>query len=84
VWMGQRTRGARVVRTVEACRLKDGRPIELEDLFGRIALPVDMNAVYISYDGDMLARRHEFNWFLRMSSAQLADSQVAWARIAGL
>jgi hypothetical protein len=84
VWEGQRSRGARVLRTVEACRLKDGRPLELEDLFGRIALPVDMNAVYISYDGDMLARRHEFSWFLRMSPEQLADSQIAWARIAGL
>ncbi len=84
VWEGQRTRGARILRTVEACRLKDGRPIELEDLFGRIALPVDMSAVYISYDGDMLARRHEFSWFLRMSPEQLADSQLAWARIAGL
>jgi len=84
VWEGQRSRGARIVRAAEACRLKDGRPLELEDLFGRIALPVDMNAVYISYDGDMLARRHEFSWFLRMSPEQLADSQIAWARIAGL
>lgn len=89
VFEKQRTYGLQVIRSAEAGRLPDGRLRQLEDLFGRVADPADPKtaltpgAVYVPYDGDDLARRFEFNWFLRMSSEQIKSSDLVWARLAG-
>ncbi len=89
VFEAQRGLGLKVLRSVEACRLPDGRLRALEDTFGRVADPSDPKtaltpgAVYVSYDGDDLARRYEFNWFLRMSPQQIKESDLVWARLAG-
>lgn len=88
VFEAQRGLGLHIIREAESGRLPDGRPRSLEDLFGRTAEPVDSktaltpDAVYVSYDGDDLARRYEFNWFLRMSPEQIAVSDFVWARLA--
>jgi len=85
----QRTKGLSVIREAEASRLPDGRPRVLEDLFGRVSLPADPKtsltpgAVYVAYDGDDLIRRYEFNWFTRMSPAQIKESDLVWAHLAG-
>jgi hypothetical protein len=61
---------------------------QLEDLFGRVANPSDPNTaltpgvVYVSYNGDDLARRYEFNWFLRLSKKQIQESDIVWSRLA--
>lgn len=90
VFEAQKGMGLDVIREAEAGRLPDGRPRALEDLFGRVAEPVDPKmaltpgAAYISYDGDDLARRYEFNWFLRLSPSQIASSDFVWARLASV
>jgi hypothetical protein len=89
VFEAQRAKGLKVIREAEASRIPDGRPRALEDLFGRVSSPADPKttltpgAVYVPYDGDDLARRFEFNWFLRMSPQQIKDSDLVWARLAG-
>jgi len=89
VFEAQRKLGLVVIREAEASRIPDGRPRALEDLFGRVSHPADPKtaltpgAVYVPYDGDDLARRFEFNWFLRMSPAQIKESDLVWARLAG-
>ena len=89
VFEAQRAKGLKVIREAEASRIPDGRPRVLEDLFGRVSEPADPktaltpNAVYVPYDGDDLARRYEFNWFLRMSPQQIKESDLVWARLAG-
>jgi hypothetical protein len=89
VFEAQRAKGLKVIREVEASRIPDGRPRALEDLFGRVSEPADPKtaltpgAVYVPYDGDDLARRYEFNWFLRLSPQQIKESDIVWARLAG-
>lgn len=89
VFEAQKGLGIQVIRIAEAGRLPDGRPRQLEDLFGRVSEPADPKtaltpgAAYVSYDGDDLARRYEFNWFLRMSADQIKSSDLVWARLAG-
>ena len=72
------TQGLNVISGVES-----GTPV-LEDLFGRIADPkvLPSGTAFISYDGDDLARRYEFNWFLRLSSQQILASDFVWAQLA--
>lgn len=89
VFEAQRSKGLQVIREAEASRIPDGRPRALEDLFGRVSDPADpkteltSGAVYVPYDGDELARRYEFNWFLRLSPQQIKESDLVWARLAG-
>jgi hypothetical protein len=89
VFEKQRAYGLQVIRAADGGRLSNGRLRHLEDLFGRVADPSDPKtaltpgAVYVPYDGDDLARRFEFNWFLRMSPEQIKSSDLVWARLAG-
>jgi hypothetical protein len=88
VFEAQRSFGITALRDVEGGRTPDGRPLNLEDLFGRVATPADpktrvgAEAAYVSYDGDMLSRQHEFKWVLRMSTEQILASEFVWARLA--
>jgi hypothetical protein len=89
VFEAQRERGIETIRDVECCRNNDGTARQLEDIFGRSSLSdtkttLPPSAVYISYDGDELARRYEFAWFLRLSPEQIAKSEIAWAHYAGV
>ncbi|NBT47621.1 MAG: hypothetical protein EBT07_07340 [Actinobacteria bacterium] len=89
VWATQKQYGAVVLRVVDGGRLPNGKARQLEDLFGRVGNPADPRTslvngtVYVSYDGDELSRRHEFNWFLRLSPSQIHESDLVWARLAG-
>ncbi len=89
VWELQRNLGAVVVRGVDGGRLRSGLPRALEDTFGRVGTPADPKTglapetVFVTYDGDELARRYEFNWVLRMSSQQIKESDLVFAKWAG-
>jgi hypothetical protein len=85
----QRLMGLVILRTPEGGRLANGKMRSLEDLFGRVNEPSDPKTallpgtIYVPYDGDALARRYEFNWFLKLSPAQIKDSDFVWAKLAG-
>lgn len=89
VWETQKTLGASVIRSADGGRLASGKARQLEDLFGRVGNPADPKSallegtVYVPYDGDDLSRRHEFNWFLRLSPEQIKESDLVWAQLAG-
>lgn len=82
IWDIQRQRGATIVRGIDGSRRPDGTKLQLEDFFGKTRLALPKQTVYISYDGDDLERRHELNWFLRLSPAQIAESSCAWCLLA--
>lgn len=86
VWLEMEMRGAKAIRMPDGGRRADGKLRTLEDLFGRVGsagalLP---GTVYVPYDGETLERRYEYNWFLRLSPEQIAESDLVWARLAGL
>jgi len=89
VYEVQKTKGIKVLRSPECSRLANGKIRTLEDYFGRVASPADPktallpDAVYVCYDGDDLARRYEFNWFLKLSPQQIEESDLVWAKLAG-
>jgi len=90
VWEQQATLGTKIIRVADAGRLPDGRPRDLEDLFGRLSdddnnpksaiLP---EAVYMSWDGDQLVRRFEFNWFCALSANDVRNTDTLWTKLAG-
>ena len=85
----QATKGLKVLRTPEGGRLANGKVRTLEDYFGRVSAPADPKSallpgtVYVSYDGDDLSRRYEYNWFLKLSPDQIKESDLVWAQLAG-
>lgn len=89
VFEKQVEKGIKVIRDADGSRTVNGKQKQLEDYFGRVANPSDPRlelhpgAVYVAYDGDNLERRHEFNWFLRMSPEQIKESDLVWAKLAG-
>ena len=89
VWEAQRALGAVVVRGVDGGRLRSGLPRTLEDVFGRVSTPADpktaltKETVFVTYDGDDLARRYEFSWVLRLSPQQLKESDLVFAKWSG-
>ena len=88
IWEKQKKMNCTVLRGVEGGRLATGKFRQLEDIFGRLAEPMDPHnilpagTVYISYDGEDLQKRYEFNWFLRLSPKQLKQSDFVWAKLA--
>lgn len=78
VWSKQRQLGATIVRGIDGSRRNNGTKLQLDDIFGKTRLDLPTETVYVTYDGDDLARRHEFNWFLRMSPTQILESTCAW------
>jgi hypothetical protein len=82
VWSVQQQLGAVIVRGIDGSRRTNGTKLQLEDIFGKTPLDLPKETVYVTYDGDDLARRHEFNWFLRMSTKQILESTCAWCLLA--
>ena len=90
VWEHQKELGTKVIRAADGGRLPDGRPRELEDLFGRLnddendpksaVLP---NTVFMSWDGDQLVRRFEFNWFCALNADEVRNTDTLWTKLAG-
>jgi hypothetical protein len=89
VWEIQKQAGATILRGLDGGRKANGQVRQLEDLFGRVAEPADPKSAlvqgnaFVSYNGDDLARRHEYNWFLRLSVKQIKESDLVWAKLAG-
>lgn len=84
LWEVQKNAGAVLIRVPDGGRRPDGKARPLEDLFARTT-PADTilpDTVFISYDGDDLARQFEFNWFLRMSPQQILDADFVWSQLA--
>lgn len=82
VWDTQKQLGATIVRGIDGSRRANGTKLQLDDIFGKTRLDLPKETVYVTYDGDDLARRHEFNWFLRMSPKQITESACAWCLLA--
>jgi hypothetical protein len=82
VWSAQQQLGAAIVRGIDGSRRFNGTKLQLDDIFGKTRLDLQKETVYVTYDGDDLARRHEFNWFLRMSPKQILESTCAWCLLA--
>jgi len=63
----------------ELTRKKDGKRIQLEDLLASGAPPFDVppHAVYVPFPWTELRDREAFGWFLRMSEAQILESDLA-------
>ena len=90
VWEHQKDLGTKVIREADGGRLPNGRPRELEDLFGRLrddendpksaVLP---NAIFMSWDGDQLVRRFEFNWFCALTANDVKNTDTLWTKLAG-
>lgn len=90
VWEHQKDLGTKVLREADGGRLPNGRPRELEDLFGRLrddendpksaVLP---NAIFMSWDGDQLVRRFEFNWFCALTANDVKNTDTLWTKLAG-
>jgi hypothetical protein len=76
----------RTIVSAEWCRRPNGKPIENEDLFGR-SLSADWtpdnNVVYVPMDFERLELDRNYNWFLRMSSEQVLDTEnnFIWAQL---
>ena len=81
--------GLSVVKIPDGGKLRNGKPRDLADLFGRVGNPSDPRTaipegtVFVPYDGDELVRRFEFNWFVRLSKAELMDSDIVWVQLLG-
>lgn len=88
VWDEQKQKGISVLRDADGSRLPNGKLRTLDDLFGRTTdahdpkLALIPNSVYVSYDGDQLARRYEFNWILVLSGKEIKTSNLVWAKLA--
>lgn len=74
------------IRHTEWSRRADGKPIELEDLFGR-ALTDDwtppQNAIYIPLDYESINRSVTYKWFLSLSTEEIINpkSNFLWASL---
>lgn len=85
LWETQKSLGMTVIREADGSRFQDGSLKQLEDYFGRFQNPegaMNTQAVYVAYDGDVLARRYEFNWFLKLSPEDIQTSDLLWAKYA--
>ena len=90
VWEHQKDLGTKVIREADGGRLPNGRPRELEDLFGRLSddendpkSAVLPNAIFMSWDGDQLVRRFEFNWFCALTANDVKNTDTLWTKLAG-
>jgi hypothetical protein len=89
LWTGQKERGIVILRAADGGRLPDGRIRSLEDLFGRLAddytddeIAILPEAVFMSWDGDELVRRYEFNWFCALSANDARNTNTIWTKLA--
>ena len=75
------------IRHTEWSRRPDGRPIEIEDLFGRSFSDLSNewnppeNAVYVPLDYDMIDKSVTYKWFLKLSAQDIMspDAKFLWA-----
>ena len=77
-----------MIREADGSRLASGKLRTIDDLFGRSSdtnsphLALLPNNVYVSFDGDQLERRYEFNWILVLSGKEIKASNLLWAKLA--
>jgi hypothetical protein len=84
-WYGKHLLSIPCLRTCEWSRLSSGKPIELEDLFGRSMTYVPgTSAVYLPLDYEKIDRSVTYKWFLSLPVDQILDpeSKFLWAALA--
>jgi hypothetical protein len=82
IMLHQRENGAVVLREPEGTRRADGTCLTAEDFWGRTKLPLDASVVYIAVDAETLERSTQLQWALRLSPAQLLESDLVWTTLA--
>ena len=86
-WHGKHLQSVPCMRACEWSRLSSGKPIELEDLFGRgmtNEYVPGSSAVYLPLDYEMIDRSVTYKWFLSLPVEQILapESQFLWAKLA--
>lgn len=86
-WHGKHLRTIPCGKACEWSRLSSGKPIELEDLFGRgmtNEYVPGSSAVYLPLDYEMIDRSVTYKWFLSLPVEQILapESQFLWAKLA--
>ena len=59
---------------------KEGKPIELEDLFSITVPALSPDALGIYFDNDEINRRSKYNWFTEVEIEHVIDSELAIGR----
>ena len=89
-WYNKYLRNSMVtMRHSEWSRRTDGRPIEVEDLFGRSCSNLSNewnppeNAVYVPLDYETIDRSVTYKWFLKLSAQDIIspESKFLWATL---
>lgn len=85
-WHGKHLRTVPCLRTCEWSRLNSGKPIELEDLFGRSynlnnEYVPSAQAVYLPLDYEKIDRSVTYKWFLLLPVEQIISSDFLWAKL---
>ena len=85
-WYVKHLQGLPCMRVCEWSRLSSGKPIELEDLFGRAMTneyvpPAD--AVYVPLDYELLDKSVTYKWFLSLPVEQILapESKFLWSAL---
>jgi len=81
IMLHQREQGAVVLREPEGTRRADGTVLTAEDFWARTHLQLDSKISYIAVDGETLERSTQLQWALRLSPAQLLESDVVWVQL---
>jgi hypothetical protein len=87
IWTQQALKSPKRFQAAEGSRKADGTEWTPEDFLGK-QNPVDPKVVldpavlYIPMDGDTLVRSYRYSWFVRMSKAQILESNFYWAMLA--
>ena len=85
--MKLRESGVQVVRHAEANRKKDGKYLNLYDIFARSpsrpdnSFDISNKAAYISFDSDLLERSAQLSFILKLSPEQIEESDFLFSRL---
>jgi hypothetical protein len=88
IWSMQKIKEPAVFQVAEGSRKADGTQLTTEDFLGKQVNPLDpktdldSDVLYVPMDGDALVREYRYSWFVRMSKAQILESNFYWASLA--
>ena len=87
IWSQQALKSPTRFQAAEGSRKTDGVELTPEDFLGKQSpmdpkIVLDTKVLYVPMDGDALVRSYKYSWFVRMSKAQLLESNFYWAQLA--